>query len=255
MNMVNHIAYHKQMLYIQNDVISELNKIAITHLYALGYKDIPEYELIFYKPIQIDIDSYQLIEKMLPQQPNTIHYELLDLYKQYDLMDNEPLYSTLIDLYTEQIVKEFKIETSDICVKQILSNLFYDVLNIEFNLFMWVRDLLKYGNFYLYIDINEQRGVTGCHSISPYQIQRIQIQHDNISKELYFRINNTQSIQYYKIIHFRILSDSKLLPYGTSIFYNRIQGYKQFMLDNKIDVNQLHKKYDLKNLLDDFFIP
>ena len=37
-------------------------------------------------------------------------------------------------------------------IQEHLEHLFYDVLNVEFNLVMWVRNLCKYGDFFLYLD-------------------------------------------------------------------------------------------------------
>ena len=38
-------------------------------------------------------------------------------------------------------------------IKEILNNLLYDIMNIEFNLWPWVRNMVKYGDFFLYLDI------------------------------------------------------------------------------------------------------
>ena len=44
-----------------------------------------------------------------------------------------------------------QIRSSNEDIQKILYNLFYDVLNIEFNLWMWVRQMCKYGDFFLKI--------------------------------------------------------------------------------------------------------
>ena len=38
-------------------------------------------------------------------------------------------------------------------VQELLENLFYDILNIEFTLWPWVRNMCKYGDFFLKLEI------------------------------------------------------------------------------------------------------
>ena len=51
-------------------------------------------------------------------------------------------------------------------IKEILNNLFYDVLNIEFNLWPWVRNMCKYGDFFLFLDVKDKYGITNVVPLS-----------------------------------------------------------------------------------------
>ncbi len=64
------------------------------------------------------------------------------------------------------------IKSSDDDVQQILYNLFYDVLNIEFNLWSWIRQMCKYGDFFLKLEIAEKFGVYNVIPYTAYHIQR-----------------------------------------------------------------------------------
>ena len=57
-------------------------------------------------------------------------------------------------------------------IKEILNNLFYDIMNIEFNLWPWTRNMVKYGDFFLHLDISEKYGITNVVPLSPYEVVR-----------------------------------------------------------------------------------
>ena len=65
-----------------------------------------------------------------------------------------------------------RIKSSDEKLKKTLHNLFYDVLNIEFNLWSWVRGMNKYGDYYLYLDIDDELGVVNAQPLSAYETRR-----------------------------------------------------------------------------------
>jgi len=51
------------------------------------------------------------------------------------------------------------MRSSDENIQRILYNLFYDVLNVEFNLWSWDRNMCNHGDFYLKLEIAEKFGV------------------------------------------------------------------------------------------------
>ena len=64
----------------------------------------------------------------------------LQLFRDYDLMDNDPIIASVLDIYAdESTVKNsfneiLTIKSDNDQIHEILTNLFYDILNIEFNL-------------------------------------------------------------------------------------------------------------------------
>ena len=82
-----------------------------------------------------------------------------DLFKDYELMDQDPIIASALDIYSDESTVDniegeiLKIRTENAQVEKILHNLFYDVINIEFNLWSWIRNMTKYGDFYLQLDI------------------------------------------------------------------------------------------------------
>ena len=88
----------------------------------------------------------------------------IDLFRDYDSMDQDPILSSALDIYADECTAQneqgnvLKIHHPDDHVKQILENLFYDILNVEFNLWPWTRNLVKYGDFFLQLEIADKLG-------------------------------------------------------------------------------------------------
>ena len=104
----------------------------------------------------------------------------LALFRDYEEMDSDAIISSALDVYSDESTmkneygKILEINSEDENIHDILHNLFYDILNIEFNLWPWVRNLCKYGDFYLYLDIKEKYGITNVIPLSAYDVTRIE---------------------------------------------------------------------------------
>ena len=59
-------------------------------------------------------------------------------------------------------------------VFKILHNLYYDIINIEFNLWPWIRNMCKYGDFFLKLDIHEKYGITNVIPLPVYDVARVE---------------------------------------------------------------------------------
>ena len=169
------------------------------------------------------------------------NYEIrkMDLFRDYELMDQDPIIASALDIYSDESTVDniegevLHIKTENNKVKAILHNLYYDIMNIEFNLWSWIRNLTKYGDFYLQLDIVDKYGVVNVKPISSYDMTRLE-DHDP---------KNPQLIQYeilhrgekeikenYEIAHFRLLSDTNFLPYGKSMLEGGRKIFKQLTL-------------------------
>ena len=104
----------------------------------------------------------------------------LQLFRDYDMMDNDPIIASVMDIYADEstVKDEFgqilSIRSKNEQIQDILHNLFYDILNIEFNLWPWVRNMAKYGDFFLYLDIHPDYGVINVIPLSVYETIRIE---------------------------------------------------------------------------------
>tara|TARA_R110000868_G_scaffold77242_2_gene221416 strand:+ start:1712 stop:3463 length:1752 start_codon:yes stop_codon:yes gene_type:complete len=192
------------------------------------------------------IDRYQRLMQNTYSNPYTVAqnrraaYEIQkhDLFKDYELMDQDPIIASALDIYSDESTVDniegeiLKIKSENNKVQKILHNLFYDVINIEFNLWSWMRNMTKYGDFYLQLDIVEKYGVVNVKPISTYDMTRLE-DHDPKNPQLIqFEIadGDKQIKENYEIAHFRVLSDTNFLPYGRSLLENGRKIFKQLTL-------------------------
>lgn len=188
----------------------------------------------------------------------TMNYQTLriQLYNDYEAMEGEPIIASCLDIVADESTLKnemgevLQIRSSDENTQRILYNLFYDVLNIEFNLWTWVRNMCKYGDFYLHLEMAEKYGIYKAIPLSVYDITREEgYDEDNMDKVKFtmdpmslgggafsqiYRSNTTKEgkIEFdnYEIAHFRLLSDANYLPYGRSFIEPARKVYKQYSL-------------------------
>ena len=109
-----------------------------------------------------------------------LNYQTLrvQLYSDYEAMDTDAIIASALDILADEcslkneMGEVLTIKSSDEKVQRILYNLFYDVLNIEFNLWMWTRQMCKYGDFFLKLEIAEKFGVYNVIPYTAYNIIR-----------------------------------------------------------------------------------
>lgn len=169
----------------------------------------------------------------------------IELYRDYEAMDEDPILASALDIYADECTIRdpegwlLSIKTSNEEVKQILYNLFYDILNIEFNLWPWVRNTCKYGDFYLKLELQDEIGVVNVNPMSPYDVTRSEGLDDRNMQKVKFFYNNSNSeitstergeLDYFEVAHFRLLSDTNFLPYGRSMLEGARKEFKRLSL-------------------------
>ena len=180
------------------------------------------------------------------------------IYSDYDIMDTDAIIASALDIVAEECTLKndlgevLQIRSSNEDIQKSLYNLFYDVLNIEFNLFAWIRQMCKYGDFFLKLEISEKFGVYNVLPIAAYHMER----------EEGFDKNNPFSVQFkyspdgfytggsgyysvqgmdpkqqpgiyfdnYEVAHFRMLTDNNYLPYGRAYIEPARRLFKQYTL-------------------------
>ena len=174
----------------------------------------------------------------------------LNLFKDYENMDNDPIVSSALDIYADESTMKSEygdvltIKTDNEQIKEILHNLYYDIINIEFNLWPWIRNMCKYGDFFLKLEINEKYGVTNVVPLSVYDVSRMEGLDPENPEYVKFLIESTtnehryksetsatrEELENYEVAHFRLLSDSNYLPYGKSQVEGGRKIWKQLSL-------------------------
>ncbi len=183
------------------------------------------------------------------------------LYSEYDLMDQDAIIASALDILADESTLKndmgevVQIRSANEDIQKILYNLFYDVLNIEFNLWMWIRQMCKYGDFFLKLEIAEKYGVYNVIPYTAYHIERqeaydpknpssIRYRYtpdgmDNLSSGMYpvpgaggGNLENENGIFFdnYEMAHFRLISDVNYLPYGRAYIEPARKLFKQYVL-------------------------
>jgi len=166
------------------------------------------------------------------------------LYVDYELMDTDAIISSALDLIAEESTtvdidgQLLKIKTDDERIKKLLHNLFYDVLNIEFNMWSWIRTMCKYGDHFLYLQIDENFGVTNVMPIHPSLMRREEGFDKDNPDLVRFKYEGDGSgywstqerMESYEVAHFRLLTDTNYLPYGRSFIEPAKKSYKMLSL-------------------------
>lgn len=166
------------------------------------------------------------------------HSTKLQLFRDYEAMDMDSILNSALDIYADEVTTKnedgdiLKITSDNEEVKKILHNLFYDILNIDFHLWMWVRNMCKYGDFYLALDINEELGVVTGVPLSAYEVVREEGFDENDPYKPKFTLENGtgQELEAFEIAHFRLLNDSNFLPYGKSMLEGARKTWKALSL-------------------------
>jgi hypothetical protein len=191
---------------------------------------------------------------------NNFNYQTLrpQLYSEYDAMDTDAIIASALDIIADESTLKndmgevLQIRSSDENIQKILYNLFYDVLNVEFNLWPWIRNMCKYGDFFLKLEIAEKYGVYNVIPYNAFHIERLEGQDEDNPMDIkyafspdgvsaggygYYNVPGNNDVQgnqilfdNYEMAHFRLLTDTNFLPYGRSYIEPARKLFKQYTL-------------------------
>jgi hypothetical protein len=191
---------------------------------------------------------------------SSFNYQTLrpTLYSEYDAMDTDAIVASALDILSDECTlrndmgEVLQIRSSDEDIQRILYNLFYDVLNVEFNLWPWIRNMLKYGDFFLKLEISEKFGVYNVIPYNAFHIERQDGYDKDHPNDIRFRFDpdgisspsdygyynvpnsaaqaNTIYFDNYEMAHFRLLTDTNFLPYGRSYLEPGRKLFKQYTM-------------------------
>jgi len=145
-------------------------------------------------------------------------------YLDFDQMEFMSEIHRALDIFADEITysndfkKVIQIKCDNNDIKDLLETLFFDVLNIEHNLFSWVRTLCKYGDAFLYLDIDDEIGIKNAMLLPTPEIERIEGEDEQNPNYVQFQWNAAAlTLENWQICHFRLLGNDKYTPYGTSV--------------------------------------
>jgi hypothetical protein len=177
-----------------------------------------------------------------------VYYEptRLSSFYDYESMEFTPEISAALDIYAEESTTVdqngyiLQIYSESKRIKSILVDLFNNNLDINTNLPMWTRNTCKYGDNFVYLKLDPEKGVLGCMQLPIIEIERLEAGMGAKSSDP--EINPTKKHTRFKwkqkdlefntweVAHFRLLGDDRRLPYGTSMLEKARRIWKQLLL-------------------------
>ena len=158
-------------------------------------------------------------------------------YVDFDQMEYTPEIASTLDIYADEMTTYtelrpmLNIKCSNEEIKAVLHILFDQVLNIQYNLFGWSRTMCKYGDFFLYLDLDDNYGVKSVIALPPQEIERLEGQDSTNPNYVQYQWNSAgMTFENWQICHFRILGNDKYIPYGSSILEPARRIWRQLTL-------------------------
>ena len=168
-------------------------------------------------------------------------------YYDYESMEFTPEISAALDIYSEESTTMSEkgdiltIYSESTRIKSILDDLFHNRLDINTNLQSWARGLCKYGDDFVYLKIDPEKGIIGCQQLPNIEIERIEGASSRTANQTTDIKQNTRELRFtwknkdlefqaWEIAHFRLLGDDRKLPYGTSMLDKIRRIWKQLLL-------------------------
>ena len=185
----------------------------------------------------------------------SIHYETTRIgsYTDFESMEFYPEISAALDVIMEESTttnnfgKILNVYSDSNRIKGVLEDLFFNRLDIHVSLPMWVRNLAKYGDNFILLNLDNSKGVLGARQLPNFEIERregdildamisarnrINVENvsDESSKVKFFWRGRDVEFNSWQIGHFRLLGDDRRLPYGVSVLEKARRVWKQLNL-------------------------
>ena len=158
-------------------------------------------------------------------------------YVDFDQMEYTPEIASTLDIYADemttysQLRPMLNIKCGNEEIKAVLTILFDQVLNLKYNLFGWSRTMCKYGDFFLYLDIDDKYGIKSVIALPPTEVERLEGKDSTNPNYTQFQWNSAgMTFENWQICHFRVLGNDKYIPYGSSILEPARRIWRQLTL-------------------------
>jgi hypothetical protein len=198
-----------------------------------GYKNYGEFASTYDNLKVVSVEPYGVIPL----------YDLtVDGYKNFAtdtvISHNTPELAAALDIYADETCAQdekgrvLHIYSDNEKIREILEELFYNTLNVEFNLRSWVRNLVKYGDMFLYNDVSPEHGVISAFPIPVNEIEREENYDPNDPMAVRYRwvTLGNRTLENWEVTHFRLLGNDMFLPYGSSIIEPARRIWRQLIL-------------------------
>jgi hypothetical protein len=158
-------------------------------------------------------------------------------YVDFDQMEYMPEIASALDIYADEMTTHsalqpmLNIKCANDEIKQVLHVLYHNIMNVNFNLFGWSRTMCKYGDYFLYLDIDETQGITNVIGLPSAEVERMEGEDKTNPNYVQFQWNSAgMTFENWQMAHFRILGNDKYAPYGTSVLEAARRIWRQLTL-------------------------
>ena len=166
-----------------------------------------------------------------------VNHNRAERYLDFEQMEYMPELASALDIYADEMTTHsiltplLKIDCHNEEIKSILEELYYNVLNIDSNLFSWCRNMCKFGDYFLYLDIDQKMGVTSAIGLPLREIERLEGEDKRNPNYVQYQWNSGGlTFENWQMAHFRILGNDKYAPYGTSVLESARRIFRQLTL-------------------------
>ena len=184
---------------------------------------------------------------------HSMHYETTRIgsYADFESMEFYPEIAAALDIFMEESTttndkgRILNVYSDSKRVQGILEDLFFNRLDIHASLPMWTRNVCKYGDNFVLLQIDDKKGITGARQLPNFEIERregdiihamqtnpysVNPDSEKDSKVKFFWRGRDVEFNSWQIGHFRLLGDDRRLPYGTSMLEKARRIWKQLQL-------------------------
>lgn len=196
-----------------------------------------------YKPSEQNTSAYEMFRKTQSNVYSTAMsaygtYDRMARYSDFQEMEYTPEIASALDIYAEESVSPdekgniIHIYSENAQIQKLLNELFYDTLNVNFNMTSWARNMCKYGDFFLFNDVSPEHGVINVFPIAVNEIEREEgfDKTDPLAVRYRWVTQGNQVLQNWQVSHFRLLGNDAFLPYGTSVLEAARRIWRQMIL-------------------------
>jgi len=181
---------------------------------------------------KVAYDPFENLSSMLLQNQSRV-----ERYGDFDQMEYEPIIASAMDIYADEMTTSsdlqplLNIKCPNEEIKAILHTLYHKVMNLEFNLFGWCRSMCKFGDLFLYLDIDEELGIQNVIGLPSHEVERLEGEDKTNPNYVQYQWNSGGlTFENWQMAHIRILGNDKYVPYGTSVLEPARRIWRQLVL-------------------------
>lgn len=159
-------------------------------------------------------------------------------YATFEEMEYTPEVNCALDLYADESCSGdengrcFHVFSDNPEIQKALEELFYETCNVDYDMRRWVRNLIKYGDFFLYTEVQPDVGVVNVEPIAVNAVIREENYDQDDPYAVRFKLTEQggKYLENWQVCHLRILANDLFLPYGTSFLEGIRRVWNQLLM-------------------------